>query len=128
MERFGEVVIATCFEAAHPVRGITACGEEQHGRVVALLAQRAAHTEAVDLRQHHIQHDQTTLLILEPVERLPAIRHRVNLVPFSAEVFRDPGREVRVVLDHENAVRRLRGCAHDGSAGATGQASTNCAP
>ena len=53
---------------------------------------------------------------------------RMHAVPFRAQVVYDSGGEVRVVLDYEDPVEKLRRGVHVGPAGATGQASTNCAP
>src|SRR2546430_5274763 len=126
MKGLGEVVIAAGLQAPDPIHGIAACGEKQHRRVVALLAQRAAHAEAVDPRQHHIEHEERAAALAQPLERLLAIARGAHLVAFGAQVLHDAGGEVRIVLHHQHA--RARGGAHERCPCAAGQVSTKCAP
>src|SRR5205814_471958 len=126
MKGLGEVVIAAGLQAPDAIHGIAACGEKQHRRVVALLAQRAAHAEAVDPRQHHIEHDERAAALAQPLERLLAIARGAHLVAFGAQVLHDAGGEVRIVLHHQHA--RARGGAHERCPCAAGQVSTKCAP
>src|SRR5256885_657651 len=123
----GEIVIAAGLQAPHPIHGVPARGEKQHRRVVTLLAQRAAHAEAVDPRQHHIEHDERASLLAQPRERLLAVCGRAHLVALGAQVLHDAGGEVQIVLHHQHA-RASRGGAHERCPCAAGQVSTKRAP
>src|SRR5580704_1725816 len=124
MEGLCKVIVAAGFESAHPVRRIAPCGQEKHGRVISLRAQRAADGEAVDLRQHDIQDYQSNVLRAEPVECLAAIGYRMGLVAFGAQIFDYARGEMWVVLDDEDTVSLGRQIVHADSVGATGHVST----
>src|SRR5664280_1879911 len=57
-ERLGDVVVATDGQPGDPVLGAVARGEEDHRSVDALGPQPAQHLEAVEVRQHYVEHDQ----------------------------------------------------------------------
>ena len=57
-ERFGHVVVAADGQPPQPVVGLVTGGEEQHRHVVAVLAQPSADLEPVEVRQHHVEHQQ----------------------------------------------------------------------
>src|SRR6202023_1751402 len=101
MKGLGEIVIAAGLQALYAIHGVAARGEKQYRRVVTLLAQRAAHAEAVDTRQHHIEHDEPAGLLAQPRERPLAIARGAHLVALRAQVLHDAGGEVRIVLQHQ---------------------------
>ena len=60
-ERLGHVVVGADLEADHPV-GLLAQRGQHDDRDVALLPQPAAHLDAVDARQHQVEHDEVVRL------------------------------------------------------------------
>ena len=121
VEGFGQVVVAAGFQAPHAVGRVAARGEKQHRGVVALGAQRAAHPEPVDPRQHDIQHDERAARAREPRERLLAVAGGAGLVTFRAQVLHDARGQVRIVLHHQHA-RRGRFRAHGRGSATAGHA------
>ncbi len=94
--------------------------------MVPRLAQRAAHLEAIHPGQHHIQHDEIAAVGVEPLHGLASIADGVDLVAFGAQVLDHPGREVRIILDHQHVIHRI---AHAlAGFAARGQCSRNSAP
>ena len=57
-ERLGHVVVAAADEAGDAVILGVAGGQEDHRDEVAVCAQPAADLEAVDVGQHHVEHDE----------------------------------------------------------------------
>jgi hypothetical protein len=51
------VVVCAGFEAAHHVILVTFGCQHQHGHVAATRAQLRAHTQAIQLGQHDVEHD-----------------------------------------------------------------------
>ncbi len=138
MEGLREVVVTAGFQTADPIGRIAPRSQKEDRRIVTVLAQSAADGEAVNPRQHDIQDDDRDTLVLQKIERLLAVIHEMDPVPFRAEVFYDAGRKMRVVFHDQHAGRggrrasvrshfRRRG-RHAGSAGAAGQARVNLAP
>ena len=56
-ERLDDVVVAAGGQTPHAVGGGRSGGEKQHRRPAARLAQPAQHLEAVEIGQHHVEHD-----------------------------------------------------------------------
>ena len=56
-ERLGQVVVGAAVQAGDAVLDGVARGEHDHRRPDALLTQATARLEAVDAREHHVQHD-----------------------------------------------------------------------
>ena len=128
MKRLRHVVVAARLEPRHSVSWIAPSREKQHRCAITPLAKGSTYGEAVNFREHHIKNDQSTLLVPKPVEGTLTVRECVNAIAFRRQVVDDSGGQVRVVFYYENSVEKLRRSVHVGSAGATGQAITNCAP
>ncbi len=71
-ERLGDVVIGPALEAQHAVGLFGACGQHQDGRlsIRAVTADRLTQRDAVEPRQHEIEHDQVEAAFLRDMERL----------------------------------------------------------
>ena len=71
-ERLRDVVVGAELEAEHLVELVVARGEHDD-RDGALGAQPPADLEAVDSRQHDVEHDEVDLLLAEASQRLLAV-------------------------------------------------------
>ena len=71
-ERLRDVVVGPELEAEHLVE-LLAPGREHDDRHVALRSEPLAHLEAVERREHHVQHDEVDLLLAESLKRLLAV-------------------------------------------------------
>src|SRR5439155_23145604 len=81
-----------------------------------LLADR----QAVDARQHDVEHDQVGLELAEAGQGLGAVAHRFDLVSLAAQVELGQLQDVALVVDHEHSVA--------GRARHATKKSTNCDP
>ena len=61
-----------------------------------------AHLEAVDLRQHQVEHDEVERLLGEAVERLLAVAGRDHLVAVALERERQQGLDRLLVVDEQD--------------------------
>ena len=75
-ERLGDVVVATGGQAGDPVLDRVAGGQEEHRYVGLVAAQPPEHLHAVEVGQHHVEHDRVRSLGLR--------RSRRPCVPLSA--------------------------------------------
>ena len=76
------------------------------------VANRAAQREAIDARQHHVEHHQVEALGLGARERALAVADADARVAFEPEVQADKLADVRLILDDENARGGGRGRYH----------------
>ena len=102
-ERLHEVVVAAEREAAHLVLGAVAGGEEQHRRAAAVGAQPPAHLEAVEVGEHHVEHDQVGPHRRDRVERLATVRGGVDLEADVPQRGVEHRAEVLLVVDEQQA-------------------------
>ena len=79
-ERFRHVVVATDRQPHDLVLRVVAGGQEEDGRVDALLADAACDGESVDVRQHDVEDDQIRSRALDDFDRLRARRRRLDFV------------------------------------------------
>ena len=100
-ERLGDVVVAAEGEAGDLVLGGVAGGEEQHGRVPARCAQPPDDVEAVQVRHHHVEHDQVGAERVGQGERLLAVGGRGDLEAGEAQAGREQLEDVGLVVDDE---------------------------
>ena len=61
-EGLGDVIVCADLQPQHLVRFLLAGGQDDHGDVVSLFPEGAAHVKADHLRQHHIQQDDVGIL------------------------------------------------------------------
>ena len=104
-ERLREVVVGADVEARHAIGDRVACRQHQHGRPDAVGAQPATRLEAVDLGQHDVEHDRVVVVRLAHPERVLAARRDVGRMALLGESATQECRDLRLVLDHENAHR-----------------------
>ena len=64
-EWLGHVVVAANGKAHDLVLRVIACGQKQYGCVDALLTDATGYGEAVNVRQHYIQHDEVGLYLFD---------------------------------------------------------------
>src|SRR3954470_11242418 len=105
VEGLRQIVVGTDLEADDLVDVLVARGQHQD-RHVARLANALRHLDAVDVRKHEVEHDQSGHLLRDLVQRITAGRGRADGVPGVLEVQRDERGDRALVLDHEDARRR----------------------
>jgi hypothetical protein len=101
-ERLRDIVVAPLGEAAEPVLGRVARGQEDDGHVASGRPQRAAHLEAVDTGQAHVEDDQVGSVTVERSERLRPVRHDAGGESGEAQRAGDKVADVLLVVDDEN--------------------------
>ena len=101
-ERLRHVVVAAGAQRLDLVLGRVLRRQEEHGGAVAAGAQAPADLEAVDVREHPVEHDQIRLLPGDQLERVPAVRGLVDLEALVAERGRDGVDDRRLVVDDED--------------------------
>ena len=74
----GERVLAVCTGAWHYGVGVVRSGPDKNNRYVALLPHGFAYFETVQVRHHHVQHQQVERLLLCQHERLFAVIRRCH--------------------------------------------------
>jgi hypothetical protein len=105
-ERLDQVVVTPGREAPHLVLGGVAGGEEHDGRAPALLAPAAAHLEAVEVGQHHVEDDKVWLDRTDRLEGLPPRLDGVHVEPRVAQGRLEHRAQVQLVVDQEQAFTR----------------------
>ena len=106
-ERLHEVVVAAEGEAAHLVVGGVARGEEEDRRLHAVVAQPAAHLEAVEVGHHHVEDDQVGRLRPPThVERVATRRRRVHVEALVAQRGLEHRPQVVLVVDEQEPFTR----------------------
>ena len=94
-ERLGDVVVDAQAQALDLVGRGVAGGQEddRHPRAGALaLAQPAGHLEAVEVGEHHVEHDQVGPALLDGGQRLPSGGGPLDLEAVEAEGHARPAR------------------------------------
>ena len=112
-ERLGDVVVAADGQALDLVGGVVARGEEQHGDVLALLAQPAGDGEPVHVGEHHVEHHEVGLDLAGEAQRGAAVGGREHLEAGEPQGGREQLADVRLVVDDEQTC--LRGCRQSSS-------------
>jgi hypothetical protein len=107
-ERLDEVVVGAAVEPGDPVRDRVARGQHQHRRPDACGAQPPARLEAVDARQHHVEHDRAVVGRAGHPERVLAGRRDVRAQPALAHPPPHDRGQLDLVLDDQNAHRGKR--------------------
>jgi hypothetical protein len=112
-ERLDEVVIGTGIEARDTVGDGIARGQHQD-RHTGPRAQPPADLDAVESRQHHVQHHEVGRLIARGGEREGTVRRDVHRVTLVRERAPERRRETGIIVDHEDPPP----CAHPKDDGA----------
>src|SRR5581483_11992149 len=101
-ERLRDVVVRADAEADELVHLLAAGREHDHGDGRA-GAQAAADFEAIDARQHHVEHHQVRRESLERLDRGEAVADGADVVAVTAQVAFDDVGDHALVLDDEDA-------------------------
>ena len=83
-EGLGDVVVGAQLQAEHLV-DLLGLGGEHDDRHGAARADLAADVEAVELGQHHVEHDEVEAVLAQPVERLAAVERGDDVVALLAQ-------------------------------------------
>src|SRR5690349_4611306 len=105
-ERLRHVVVGAELEPHDAVGFLTARGEEDHGQARA-SPDPAAEREAVRPRQHHVEHDEARLALLDELPRGVPVRRRQRAEAVALEVANDDVPHDRLVVDDENGLLHL---------------------
>src|SRR5688572_25231314 len=111
MERLRKVVVAAGLEAAHAILRSALDRQEQHRRLDAVAAQLRAELETVHVRHHDVEDDKIERLGAQARESRRAVVRDVGAIALGLEVLADAGREMRFVVDDEDARGRLHRAA-----------------
>jgi len=104
-ERLGKVVVRTDGEPDHQVGLRVPCREHQHGHgTIALDA--PAHLEAVEAREHEIQHDEVGAEPFTSFDRGEAIAGDLDGEALAAQPGRDRFGDRQLVFHHEHRASR----------------------
>ena len=98
VERLGQVVVGAQLQT-HDAVHIVAARRQHHHRHVALAAQPAQDFEAIDARQHDIQHHQVDARFPRLFQSLLAFVFAVHREPFALQELTQQRAELRVVVD-----------------------------
>src|SRR5207248_3477790 len=101
-ERLRDVVVRAELEAEHLVELLGLRGEHDD-RHRGARAELTADLEAVDLRQHYVEHDEIEVALAEAVERLVAGGRGHYLVAVLAQREREQLLDCMLVVDEEDA-------------------------
>ena len=111
-ERLRDVVVAAEREPSHLLLGAVAGREEQDRHPHAVGTEAPAHLEAVEVGEHHVEHDEVGLVVGDGSERLPAVRGQDDVEPEVTEGGVEQEADVVLVVGDEDARRRGRREAH----------------
>ncbi|MNN41889.1 hypothetical protein D3C81_1560330 [compost metagenome] len=99
---FDQVIVGPGLQARHPVLDLTERRQEQDRRLIAALAHRLDHADAVQTR-HHAVHDIDVVAALLRFQQTEGAVHGVrHLVPGLGQASHHRGRRLGIVLDHQN--------------------------
>lgn len=97
-----EIIVSASAEAAHPVGGVVACGEHQHGRRLP-SPETFEDLPTIDLREHYIEHDGVVIVACREVQTVRAILCGIDGITFLAERFGETPEEADFIFDEEDA-------------------------
>ena len=101
-ERLGHIVVASHGKPHDLVLGVIASGQVQHRRGDAFLPDASGHREPIDVRKHHIKHDQ---IRLQPFDDLDGFGSRSGRVHFETGEMQGCHQQLsdgRLVIDNDN--------------------------
>src|SRR5699024_2065872 len=102
-EGLGDVHVAAHREPGDLVGGVIARGELLHGCVFHLLAQAPSDAEAVEVRQHHVEHDEVGGDRHGAAQRTLAIAHRLYLEAVEPQGRGEQFTDVRFIVNNEKS-------------------------
>ena len=103
-ERLDQVVIGAAIQSPNAIFDGVAGGQHQHRRLDPLFAQRPTHLEAIDVGQHHIEHDHVIVGGAGPHQRVAPAVHGVGRDRVGGQPATQHRAQLDVVLYHQ--------CAH----------------
>ena len=107
-ERLGQVVVGAGAQAGEFLVERVARGQHQHRRRLArFLAQAPADLDAVQARQHQVEHDDVVGVLRREAIAVEAVGGVIHLETAALEVFAHHFRDVAVVLDDEDESARF---------------------
>lgn len=101
MEGLGEIVVGTEVESLYTILRRATSREHQNGCGIARIAQRTEHGIAVELRQHHVQHDGVEMIVHRKIESRLAIGDGFHDVPFLFKATLDEAGDLAFVFDNQ---------------------------
>src|SRR5262249_25845070 len=109
--RLRQVVVGAALEAEHLVALLAPCGQHQNRDVLVLTAapHGAAERDAVEARDHQVEHQQIEAFALGPRERLLAVGQPFTGVALESEMQAHELTNVPLVFDDEHARRQRHG-------------------
>jgi hypothetical protein len=102
-ERLRQVVVGADVEPVDAIGDRVAGGEQQDRRPSIGCAEPAADLEAVDARQHHVEHDRVVVVLGPEPEAVGSVARYVDGVAVLAQATLEQGGHPRFVLDDEHA-------------------------
>jgi cob(I)alamin adenosyltransferase len=104
-ERLDDVVVGAELQADDAVGLLATRRQQDHGDV-AVLAQPRHHLQAVEAGQHHVEHDEVRPVLERGLDGGRAVGGGDGVKPVATEVARDDLRDRRLVVDHEDRLRK----------------------
>ena len=114
-ERLGDVVVAAGGEPRDAVAHGILRGEEQHGHVVARLAQPLQHRHAVEVGHHDVEHHRVGLELARGLQGLEPRAGGADVPALHAQRHRQQVGEHLLVVDDEHAQGGAVGAEEGGS-------------
>ncbi len=112
-ERLGQVVIGAETEAGELVVQRVACREHQHrGGLARIVAQATAHFDAIQARQHQVEHHDVIAVFRRKAVAIQAVLCIVDFKAATFQVFPDHLGDVAVVFDHQHQAGGLLRLTH----------------
>ena len=109
-ERLRDVVVPAEREPVDLVLGGVARRQEQHADLAAVLADPSTDLPAVEVREHHVEHEQIRIELARQLQRLPSGACRAYVEPDEAQAGGQEVSDVGLVVDDEQS--GLRGVSH----------------
>src|SRR5664279_4575548 len=110
-ERFGDVVVAAGGQPGDAIADVVAGRQEQHGHPLDVRAEPAEHLEAVDVRQHDVQHHQVGAEVPGHGDGGHPVGRRPHLPPLVPQGETDQLGQGLLVVDDEQTLSELVGLA-----------------
>ena len=111
VERLGQVIIGSDFQAKNAVHIFSACGENQH-RNRRRGAQPPQNIEPAHAGEHEIEDDQRVLHGESALETARTVVYRFDSESFRAETLCEKPAKLNVIVDDENAFHVVGGFLH----------------
>jgi hypothetical protein len=101
-ERLGDVIVRADFQAAHFVFLGALGGQHEDGQVRPGFAKPVTDFDAVEFREHHVEHDEIEFGIQAALRGGEAVGHHVDGMARAFEQVRQPVPQQRIIFDDED--------------------------